>query len=56
LCFVASTELRGVAWRARSSFYPCPHGRLPSCSPYKPLRCVCVPPTSQLEHVEVVSR
>ena len=33
LCFVASTELRGVAWRARSSFYPCPHGRLPSCSP-----------------------
>jgi len=33
VCFVASNELRGVAWRARSSFYPCPHGRLPFVLP-----------------------
>ena len=49
---------RGVAWRgvlARRSItvYMAACLRAPPC---KPLRCVCVPPTSQLEHVEVVSR
>ena len=63
VCFVASNELRGVAWRgvawrgvlARRSI-PAHMAACLRAPPYKPLRCVCVPPTSQLEHIEVVSR